>query len=296
MKFNNEIEKALITGEMELPKEEDIKRLNYIFGEKKRKPKDLVSSINEFYCDFVCPNIKKTGEDNYLYDHLEKAVEFDEINLSKLPNDELKIRYAVYKGVMYYLNNLNAPPGSINKHFNDVLIDNIDFNNNKDELLRALKDMDECIDTLSGMIYKSYGIMVSEPIYFSYGKRPRKTYKSLVDLISVSEEGLDCFFITPNILSLHTSTMMMSNPKILAAIKHFSELNINVRTFYEIVIPFLSGSKFYISKVGMNKFTTYYANKFFSFDYINMNDPIKCRSCVYQRRCSLKEMFPIITV
>ena len=31
MKFNNEIEKALVTGEMELPKEEDIKRLNYIF-------------------------------------------------------------------------------------------------------------------------------------------------------------------------------------------------------------------------------------------------------------------------
>ena len=55
MKFNNEIEKALVTGEMELPKEEDIKRLNYIFDEKKRKPKDIVSSINEFYCDFVYP-------------------------------------------------------------------------------------------------------------------------------------------------------------------------------------------------------------------------------------------------
>ena len=45
--FNNEIEKALVTGEMELPKEEDVKRLNYIFDEKKRKPKDIVSSINE---------------------------------------------------------------------------------------------------------------------------------------------------------------------------------------------------------------------------------------------------------
>ena len=61
---------------------------------------------------------------------------------------------------------------------------------------------------------------------------------------------------------------MLSNPKILAAIKHFPELNINVRTFYEIVIPFLSGNKFYISKVGINKFTTYYANKFFAFDYL----------------------------
>ena len=38
------------------------------------------------------------------------------------------------------------------------------------------------------------------------------------------------------------------------------------------------------------------ANMLRVFDYIDMNDPIKCRSCVYQRRCSLKDMFPIITV
>ena len=293
MKFSNEIEKAIITGELELPAEEHIKRLDYSLP---KKVKDTISSMNEFYCNFICPSIKTTGGEDYLYDHLEKIVEFDEIKIDKLPNDELKIRYAVYKGVMYYLNNLNSPPGSINKHFNSVLLKNIDFNANKDELLKALKNMDELIDTLSGMIYKSYGIMVSEPIYFSYGKRPRKTYRSLIDLISISDEGLDCFFITPKVLSNHSSTMMMSNPKILAAIKHFSELNINVRSFYEIAIPFLDKNKFVINKVGMNKFTSYYAKKFFDFDYIDMNDPIKCRSCVYQNKCSLKDMFPIITV
>ena len=67
MRFSNEIEKAIITGELELPVEERIKRLDY---NSPKKVKDTISSMNEFYCNFTCPSIKTAGGEDYLYDHL----------------------------------------------------------------------------------------------------------------------------------------------------------------------------------------------------------------------------------
>lgn len=278
----DEIEQQLLEGSISMEPYKLVKTLKYL-------PVDHLSA------SLICRNIPLN--DKYIYDHKDKVLTFElyDINSDNLTNTE-KIRLAEYKGVMDYINNLNITPGLITKRFNSIVKD-LDLNDReKDVVIDAFHEMNEICDFISDNVYNSLGAISSERIFFSYGKKPRLTYSSTIDLILAFEDGVDVYILTPNTNGGLYNASSMSNIRLLSIIKHFCDIGIKVKKYHEIVIPFNEGTKLRINKIGHNEVSIKYANRFFDLDVMPNSNLSYCRSCIYNSVCKLDDMFPIIPI
>lgn len=280
--FLNDIEKSIVDGSVTLEPYKLVKTLKCL-------PVDHLSA------SLVCRNIPLNKD--YMYDHKDKILSFDlyDMTSNKLTNTE-KIRLAEFIGIKSYVSNLNSTPGLINKRFNSH-IKNLDLSEKDKQIaIDAFYEMNEICDLISNNVYDSIGSISDEKIFFSYGRKPRLTYSSTIDLILAYEDGVDVYIFTPNTTGGLYNASSMTNIRLLSIIKHFAEIGIKVRRYFEIVIPFSSGNKYRVNIIGHNEVSLKYANRFFDLDIVPNSNITFCRSCSYNNICKLGDMLPIIPI
>ena len=156
------------------------------------------------------------------------------------------------------------------------------------ELLANLNLKDE--------ILNSAGFISKEKIYFSYGRNPRECYQQYIDLITVKEEGINVFILTPQVFGARNNSRTVSNPRVLHIINHFNDLGLNLLNVYEITIPFSEGNSVSLQRIPINKVNVQSAINFCRADPTFTSNLIFCRTCKYNNSCSIKDMIPIYRV
>ena len=145
-------------------------------------------------------------------------------------------------------------------------------------------------------ILNSAGFISKEKIYFSYGRNPRECYQQYIDLITVKEDGINAFILTPQVFGARNNSRTVSNPRVLHIINHFHDLGLNLLNIYEIVIPFSEGNNVSLQRIPINKVNVQSAINFCRADPTFTSNLIFCRTCKYNNSCSIKDMIPIYRV
>lgn len=281
--FNNELEEDLVTGKVEfkgfdlprtIPNFNSFNHLSVsMFCKAMSKHNDVALHYPEFIVDF-----EGLSKENLLFKQFCSITLFEAFNIFlKDPNVDIS-ELALYIDNKEKLKIFNMKESEI-KYLSTLYMSFV-----------------SCINTLKDEILNSAGFISKEKVYFSYGRNPRECYQQYIDLITVKEEGINAFILTPQVFGARNNSRTVSNPRVLHIINHFNDLGLNLLNVYEIVIPFSEGNNVSLQRIPINKVNVQSAINFCRADPTFTSNLIFCRTCKYNNSCSIKDMIPIYRV
>lgn len=281
--FNNELEEDLVTGKVEF-KGFDLPRTIPNFN-----------SFNHLSVSMFCKAMSKYNDVALHYP--EFIVDFDGLSKEGLPFKQF-CSITLFEAFNIFLKDPNVDISELALYIDSTEKLKI-FNMNESEikyLSTLYMSFVSCIKTLKDEILNSAGFISKEKVYFSYGRNPRECYQQYIDLITVKEEGINAFILTPQVFGARNNSRTVSNPRVLHIINHFHDLGLNLLNIYEIVIPFSEGNNVSLQRIPINKVNVQSAINFCRADPTFTSNLIFCRTCKYNNSCSIKDMIPIYRV
>lgn len=281
--FNNELEEDLVTGKVEF-KGFDLPRTIPNFN-----------SFNHLSVSMFCKAMSKYNDVALHYP--EFIVDFEGLNKEDLPFKQF-CSITLFEAFNIFLKDPNVDISELALYIDNT--EKLKIFNMKESEIKYLSTLYmsfiSCIKTLKDEILNSAGFISKEKIYFSYGRNPRECYQQYIDLITVKEEGINAFILTPQVFGARNNSRTVSNPRVLHIINHFHDLGLNLLNIYEIVIPFFEGNNVSLQRIPINKVNVQSAINFCRADPTFTSNLIFCRTCKYNNSCSIKDMIPIYRV
>lgn len=281
--FNNELEEDLVTGKVEF-KGFDLPRTIPNFN-----------SFNHLSVSMFCKAMSKYNDVALHYP--EFIVDFEGLNKEDLPFKQF-CSVTLFEAFNIFLKDPNVDISELALYIDNT--EKLKIFNMKESEIKYLSTLYmsfvSCIKTLKDEILNSAGFISKEKIYFSYGRSPRECYQQYIDLITVKEEGINAFILTPQVFGARNNSRTVSNPRVLHIINHFNDLGLNLLNIYEIVIPFSEGNNVSLQRIPINKVNVQSAINFCRADPTFTSNLIFCRTCKYNNSCSIKDMIPIYRV
>lgn len=281
--FNNELEEDLVTGKVEF-KGFDLPRTIPNFN-----------SFNHLSVSMFCKAMSKYNDVALHYP--EFIVDFEGLNKEDLPFKQF-CSVTLFEAFNIFLKDPNVDISELALYIDNT--EKLKIFNMKESEIKYLSTLYmsfiSCIKTLKYEILNSAGFISKEKIYFSYGRNPRECYQQYIDLITVKEEGINAFILTPQVFGARNNSRTVSNPRVLHIINHFNDLGLNLLNIYEIVIPFSEGNNVSLQRIPINKVNVQSAINFCRADPTFTSNLIFCRTCKYNNSCSIKDMIPIYRV
>ena len=281
--FNNELEEDLVTGKVEF-KGFDLPRTIPNFN-----------SFNHLSVSMFCKAMSKYNDVALHYP--EFIVDFEGLNKEDLPFKQF-CSVTLFEAFNIFLKDPNVDISELALYIDNT--EKLKIFNMKESEIKYLSTLYmsfiSCIKTLKDEILNSAGFISKEKIYFSYGRNPRECYQQYIDLITVKEEGINAFILTPQVFGARNNSRTVSNPRVLHIINHFHDLGLNLLNIYEIVIPFSEGNNVSLQRIPINKVNVQSAINFCKADPTFTSNLIFCRTCKYNNSCSIKDMIPIYRV
>lgn len=281
--FNNELEEDLVTGKVEF-KGFDLPRTIPNFN-----------SFNHLSVSMFCKAMSKYNDVALHYP--EFIVDFEGLNKEDLPFKQF-CSVTLFEAFNIFLKDPNVDISELALYIDNT--EKLKIFNMKESEIKYLSTLYmsfiSCIKTLKDEILNSAGFISKEKIYFSYGRNPRECYQQYIDLITVKEEGINAFILTPQVFDARNNSRTVSNPRVLHIINHFHDLGLNLLNIYEIVIPFSEGNNVSLQRIPINKVNVQSAINFCRADPTFTSNLIFCRTCKYNNSCSIKDMIPIYRV
>lgn len=285
--FNNEIEELVLTERVEIPSWDKRTRADAPYME-------LNANMFKLYtqCRY------KINAPDTIYRNLNQIICFDGLS-SEDENLGIKERasLALYEAIKIYMSDLNGPSNAPILYFERKIKKIL---TNEDENIESYKAslrrfLTEILDKISDRVYNSKGAINDELIFWSYGRKPRKTFHTFIDLILLMEDGIEVFLLTP----FHQDNNPMyayNNPRTMAVIKHIEDMGIKVKTIHEIRVPFGWTPN---SNTGVTKRPDFSNNplkniaiKFMNSDSTSGGNPGKCSACLNHSHCGIQKMIP----
>lgn len=281
--FNNELEEDLVTGKVEF-KGFDLPRTIPNFN-----------SFNHLSVSMFCKAMSKYNDVALHYP--EFIVDFEGLNKEDLPFKQF-CSVTLFEAFNIFLKDPNVDISELALYIDNT--EKLKIFNMKESEIKYLSTLYmsfiSCIKTLKDEILNSAGFISKEKIYFSYGRNPRECYQQYIDLITVKEEGINAFILTPQVFGARNNSRTVSNPRVLHIINHFNDLGLNLLNIYEIVIPFSEGNNVSLQRIPINKVNIQSSINFCRADPTFTSNLIFCRTCKYNNSCSIKDMIPIYRV
>lgn len=281
--FNNELEEDLVTGKVEF-KGFDLPRTIPNFN-----------SFNHLSVSMFCKAMSKYNDVALHYP--EFIVDFEGLNKEDLPFKQF-CSVTLFEAFNIFLKDPNVDISKLALYIDNM--EKLKIFNMKESEIKYLSTLYmsfvSCIKNLKDEILNSAGFISKEKIYFSYGRNPRECYQQYIDLITVKEEGINAFILTPQVFGARNNSRTVSNPRVLHIINHFNDLGLNLLNIYEIVIPFSEGNNVSLQRIPINKVNVQSAINFCRADPTFTSNLIFCRTCKYNNSCSIKDMIPIYRV
>ena len=281
--FNNELEEDLVTGKVEF-KGFDLPRTIPNFN-----------SFNHLSVSMFCKAMSKYNDIALHYS--EFIVDFEGLNKEDLPFKQF-CSITLFEAFNIFLKDPTVDISEIALYIDNT--EKLKIFNMKESEIKYLSTLYmsfiSCIKTLKDEILNSAGFISKEKIYFSYGRNPRECYQQYIDLITVKEDGINAFILTPQVFGARNNSRTVSNPRVLHIINHFHDLGLNLLNIYEIVIPFSEGNNVSLQRIPINKVNVQSAINFCRADPTFTSNLIFCRTCKYNNSCSIKDMIPIYRV
>lgn len=281
--FNNELEEDLVTGKVEF-KGFDLPRTIPNFN-----------SFNHLSVSMFCKAMSKYNDVALHYP--EFIVDFERLNKEDLPFKQF-CSITLFEAFNIFLKDPNVDISELALYIDNT--EKLKIFNMKESEIKYLSTLYvsfvSCIKNLKDEILNSAGFISKEKIYFSYGRNPRECYQQYIDLITVKEEGINAFILTPQVFGARNNSKTVSNPRVLHIINHFNDLGLNLLNVYEIVIPFSEGNNVSLQRIPINKVNVQSAINFCRADPTFTSNLIFCRTCKYNNSCSIKDMIPIYRV
>lgn len=281
--FNNELEEDLVTGKVEF-KGFDLPRTIPNFN-----------SFNHLSVSMFCKAMSKYNDIALHYS--EFIVDFEGLNKEDLPFKQF-CSITLFEAFNIFLKDPNVDISELALYIDNT--EKLKIFNMKESEIKYLSTLYmsfiSCIKTLKDEILNSAGFISKEKIYFSYGRNPRECYQQYIDLITVKEDGINAFILTPQVFGARNNSRTVSNPRVLHIINHFHDLGLNLLNIYEIVIPFSEGNNVSLQRIPINKVNVQSAINFCRADPTFTSNLIFCRTCKYNNSCSIKDMIPIYRV
>lgn len=281
--FNNELEEDLVTGKVEF-KGFDLPRTIPNFN-----------SFNHLSVSMFCKAMSKY--DDVALHYPEFIVDFEGLNKEDLPFKQF-CSVTLFEAFNIFLKDPNVDISELALYIDNT--EKLKIFNMKESEIKYLSTLYmsfiSCIKTLKDEILNSAGFISKEKVYFSYGRNPRECYQQYIDLITVKEEGINAFILTPQVFGARNNSRTVSNPRVLHIINHFNDLGLNLLNIYEIVIPFSEGNNVSLQRIPINKVNVQSAINFCRADPTFTSNLIFCRTCKYNNSCSIKDMIPIYRV
>lgn len=281
--FNNELEEDLVTGKVEF-KGFDLPRTIPNFN-----------SFNHLSVSMFCKAMSKYNDVALHYP--EFIVDFEGLNKEDLPFKQF-CSVTLFEAFNIFLKDPNVDISELALYIDNA--EKLKIFNMKESEIKYLSTLYmsfiSCIKILKDEILNSAGFISKEKIYFSYGRNPRECYQQYIDLITVKEEGINAFILTPQVFGARNNSRTVSNPRVLHIINHFNDLGLNLLNIYEIVIPFSEGNNVSLQRIPINKVNVQSAINFCRADPTFTSNLIFCRTCKYNNSCSIKDMIRIYRV
>lgn len=281
--FNNELEEDLVTGKVEF-KGFDLPRTIPNFN-----------SFNHLSVSMFCKAMSKYNDVALHYP--EFIVDFEGLNKEDLSFKQF-CSVTLFEAFNIFLKDPNVDISDLASYIDNT--EKLKIFNMKESEIKYLSTLYmsfvSCIKTLKDEILNSAGFISKEKVYFSYGRNPRECYQQYIDLITVKEEGINAFILTPQVFGARNNSRTVSNPRVLHIINHFNDLGLNLLNIYEIVIPFSEGNNVSLQRIPINKVNVQSAINFCRADPTFTSNLIFCRTCEYNNSCSIKDMIPIYRV
>lgn len=281
--FNNELEEDLVAGKVEF-KGFDLPRTIPNFN-----------SFNHLSVSMFCKAMSKYNDIALHYP--EFIVDFEGLNKEDLPFKQF-CSVTLFEAFNIFLKDPNVDISELALYIDNT--EKLKIFNMKESEIKYLSTLYmsfiSCIKTLKDEILNSAGFISKEKVYFSYGRNPRECYQQYIDLITVKEEGINTFILTPQVFGARNNSRTVSNPRVLHIINHFNDLGLNLLNIYEIVIPFSEGNNVSLQRIPINKVNIQSAINFCRADPTFTSNLIFCRTCKYNNSCSIKDMIPIYRV
>lgn len=281
--FNNELEEDLVAGKVEF-KGFDLPRTIPNFN-----------SFNHLSVSMFCKAMSKYNDVALHYP--EFIVDFERLNKEDLPFKQF-CSITLFEAFNIFLKDPNVDISELALYIDNT--EKLKIFNMKESEIKYLSTLYmsfvSCIKNLKDEILNSAGFISKEKIYFSYGRNPRECYQQYIDLITVKEEGINAFILTPQVFGARNNSRTVSNPRVLHIINHFHDLGLNLLNIYEIVIPFSEGNNVSLQRIPINKVNVQSAINFCRADPTFTSNLIFCRTCKYNNSCSIKDMIPIYRV
>lgn len=281
--FNNELEEDLVTGKVEF-KGFDLPRTIPNFN-----------SFNHLSVSMFCKAMSKYNDVALHYP--EFIVDFEGLNKEDLPFKQF-CSVTLFEAFNIFLKDPNIDISELALYIDNT--EKLKIFNMKESEIKYLSTLYmsfvSCIKNLKDEILNSAGFISKEKIYFSYGRNPRECYQQYIDLITVKEEGINAFILTPQVFGARNNSRTVSNPRVLHIINYFHDLGLNLLNIYEIVIPFSEGNNVSLQRIPINKVNVQSAINFCRADPTFTSNLIFCRTCKYNNSCSIKDMIPIYRV
>ncbi len=281
--FNNELEEDLVAGKVEF-KGFDLPRTIPNFN-----------SFNHLSVSMFCKAMSKYNDVALHYP--EFIVDFEGLNKEDLPFKQF-CSITLFEAFNIFLKDPNVDISELALYIDNT--EKLEIFNMKESEIKYLSTLYmsfiSCIKTLKDEILNSVGFISKEKVYFSYGRNPRECYQQYIDLITVKEEGINTFILTPQVFGARNNSRTVSNPRVLHIINHFNDLGLNLLNIYEIVIPFSEGNNVSLQRIPINKVNVQSAINFCRADPTFTSNLIFCRTCKYNNSCSIKDMIPIYRV
>lgn len=281
--FNNELEEDLVAGKVEF-KGFDLPRTIPNFN-----------SFNHLSVSMFCKAMSKYNDVALHYP--EFIVDFEGLNKEDLPFKQF-CSVTLFEAFNIFLKDPNVDISELALYIDNT--EKLKIFNMKESEIKYLSTLYmsfvSCIKNLKDEILNSAGFISKEKIYFSYGRNPRECYQQYIDLITVKEEGINAFILTPQVFGARNNSRTVSNPRVLHIINHFNDLGLNLLNIYEIAIPFSEGNNVSLQRIPINKVNVQSAINFCRADPTFISNLIFCRTCKYNNSCSIKDMIPIYRV
>jgi hypothetical protein len=281
--FNNELEEDLVAGKVEF-KGFDLPRTIPNFN-----------SFNHLSVSMFCKAMSKYNDVALHYP--EFIIDFEGLHKEGLPFKQF-CSVILFEAFNIFLKDPNVDISELALYIDNT--EKLKIFNMKESEIKYLSTLYmsfvSCIKNLKDEILNSAGFISKEKIYFSYGRNPRECYQQYIDLITVKEEGINVFILTPQVFGARNNSRTVSNPRVLHIINHFNDLGLNLLNVYEITIPFSEGNSVSLQRIPINKVNVQSAINFCRADPTFTSNLIFCRTCKYNNSCSIKDMIPIYRV
>lgn len=224
-------------------------------------------------------------------------VEFEGIDFDMCTTEKERGGLIVYRVIKDYFSNLNQHNSNIAVNFNNLYLEHFDQENDDIDWVSTLYvSLSNHLEELTKRNDDIIGLIPFQKTFRTYGKHPRLTYSTLIDLTVVKESGVHAYIYEPNtFVNGVDNSVGISNIRMLHIIRHFREIGIKLNKITIIYVPFLSGHKLVFRDFNpSNGFLIRASERFFNSEHRMNGNPAMCRTCPNNMICTPADMFPII--